>query len=279
MRWFKHMSNSLLDEKIQAMMDEFGLIGYGFYFAVLERIASKLDNKNVCEITYSLSNWCRILAVKRKNSVENMFDKTHELGLFIVNKNGNGISVNCPRLKDYRDEWTSRTLGKTPEQLPSDSRVTPEENIDTDTDTEPDTDTEQKKRIKREENAADFERFWTAYKMKDGRHKGGKREAIDLWCKLPDTEKKLAFDLLPEYKKTKEWVDGYMVQPVRYIRRKYWDGLPQQNCATCNGKGWYYREWSDDATGRSMKRQKQPCDKCEAKPNEPIDYDTVETIT
>ena len=66
---------------------------------------------------------------------------------------------------------------------------------------------------------------------------------------------------------------------VRYIRRKYWEGLPQKNCSRCYGKGWYYREWSDDATGRSMKRQKQPCDKCEARTNEPIDYDTVELIT
>ncbi len=180
------------------------------------------------------------------------------------------------RTNKINDNGKNETL---PKRYRNVTVTAPDTDTDTDTDTESDTDTEQKKRIKREENAADFERFWTAYKMKAGRFKGGKQEALDLWRKLPDAEKKLAFDLLPEYKMSKEWISGFMVQPVRYIRRKYWEGLPQKNCSRCDGKGWYYREWSDDATGRSMKRQKQPCDKCGARPEGLIDYDTVELIT
>ncbi len=45
MRWLKHMTSTWDDEKIAAVVDELGLEGYGFWWRILEIIATQLDEK------------------------------------------------------------------------------------------------------------------------------------------------------------------------------------------------------------------------------------------
>ena len=50
MRWFKHMTASADDENIAHLIDQCGLLGYGFFWRVMELIAAQVDDsdKNYC---------------------------------------------------------------------------------------------------------------------------------------------------------------------------------------------------------------------------------------
>lgn len=126
-----------------------------------------------------------------------------------------------------------------------------------------------------------FADFWEIYPRRPNGNRGSKAISMKRWRKLSRADQDAAIASIPVFMKTDKWRDGYNNEAQVFLNQRQWDDLPVigKPCSTCNGKGWYYREWSDDATGRSMKRQKQPCDKCEARTNEPIDYDTVELIT
>jgi len=126
-----------------------------------------------------------------------------------------------------------------------------------------------------------FADFWEIYPRRPNGNRGSKAISMKRWRKLSRADQDAAIASIPVFMKTDKWRDGYNNEAQVFLNQRQWDDLPVigKPCATCDGKGWYYREWSDDATGRSMKRQKQPCDKCGARPEGLIDYDTVETIT
>lgn len=132
MRWFKHMTTSADDEKLAMVLDECGLAGYGFFWRVLEMIASKVDDsgKNYC--AYSRRTWCIKLAINHQ-TWSKMIASCEQAGLFVVSDEGHVIKVESPNILKFRDEWSrkkSKNSGATPEQLRS---------KDIDTDTEIDT--------------------------------------------------------------------------------------------------------------------------------------------
>ena len=45
MKWFKHYADASIDEKICELEDEFGYIGYGVYWKILETCALQWDGK------------------------------------------------------------------------------------------------------------------------------------------------------------------------------------------------------------------------------------------
>lgn len=138
MRWFKHMVASSRDEKLAALRAEFGMEGYGLYWLILELLAEKVDEKNDTSLTYSTKIWKSFTGVSVKKFQKFLIFCTN-FDIFSVkfeknnSKNGqNGITISCPNLLKYRDEWSkrkARNSGVTTEPLRS---------KDTDTDTEKD---------------------------------------------------------------------------------------------------------------------------------------------
>jgi len=82
MKWFKHDSDANLDDKLQNLMLDHGLKGYGLYWYCLELIANKFDHSN---ITFELKHDARIIAKNTGETVkevEDMMKLMIELGLF-----------------------------------------------------------------------------------------------------------------------------------------------------------------------------------------------------
>lgn len=125
MRWFKHMTNSIDDEKISKLVDECGLEGYGFFWRVLEMIAAQVDDdgKNYC--SYSKRAWCNKLAIKHQ-TWSKLIASCEQAGLFEVSDDGQTITVKSPNILKYRDEWSrkkAKNSGVSPEKLRSNSGV------------------------------------------------------------------------------------------------------------------------------------------------------------
>lgn len=139
MRWFKHMTNTRDDEKIAKLLSESGMEAYGFYWAIIELVARQIEKgADKCSVTYPLPYLSRQLYLHH-NKVSNLLGKLQVTGLILLSKSevdgGVNFTITCPNLLKYRDEWTGRKP-KARESLPSKSRVTPEQELDTEADTE-----------------------------------------------------------------------------------------------------------------------------------------------
>ena len=173
MRWFKHMTNSIDDEKISKLVDECGLEGYGFFWRVLEMIAAQVDDdgKNYC--SYSKRAWCNKLAINHQ-TWSKLIASCEQAGLFEVSyseqegskrrakseqegsKKGASeeqgaskkeasqhqiITVKSPNILKYRDEYSKkkgRKSGQCPDNILTDSGPSRARVPDTDTETETD---------------------------------------------------------------------------------------------------------------------------------------------
>ena len=103
MDWFKHDSNANLDEKLQEVLLDYGLEGYGLYWYCIELIVGKVSADN---ITFELKHDARIIARNTGSSpqkVQEMMTRFIELGLF---ESANG-SITC--LKVAKRLMTSAT--------------------------------------------------------------------------------------------------------------------------------------------------------------------------
>ena len=132
------MCNSNRDEKLSELMDEFGLEGYGFYWLVIELIGEQLNEKNKTYLSYSPNKWKRISGVSsQKLRVLLEFLKNREL--FLIENTKVLITIDCPNLLKFRDEYTERA-SKSRDKVGTKSGQKPEQ--DTELDTELDTKTE-----------------------------------------------------------------------------------------------------------------------------------------
>jgi len=82
MRWVKHDTDANQDAKLQNVLLDYGLEGYGLYWYCIELIASKIDNDN---ITFELEHDARIIARSvgsTQQKVEEMMRYFVDAGLF-----------------------------------------------------------------------------------------------------------------------------------------------------------------------------------------------------
>ena len=107
MRWFKHLVCSNRDEKLRRIQDVFGLEGYGLYWIILETIAEKLDQNNCTHMELSYKNWKKVTGISTKK-LQKFLIFAQELEIFIVKNSENLITIGCPNLLKYRDEYASR---------------------------------------------------------------------------------------------------------------------------------------------------------------------------
>jgi hypothetical protein len=120
MRWFKHMAHSHLDESLCRVMDEFGLEGYGAYWLVLESIAAQCDSDDKISMTLSVKNWRKIVPFAPQK-LTNWFAFAGKFGLFEIKNSESCITVSCPKLLKYRDEYhekRARKSGHSPDNVP-----------------------------------------------------------------------------------------------------------------------------------------------------------------
>lgn len=100
MQWFKHDSDANLDAKLQNVLLDYGLEGYGLYWYCIELITGKINADN---ITFSLEHDARIIARNTGSTpekVSKMMQYFVELGLF---ENSNGV-ITCIKLAKRLDQ-------------------------------------------------------------------------------------------------------------------------------------------------------------------------------
>lgn len=82
MRWYKHDSDANMDMRLQEVLLDYGLEGYGLYWYCLELIVNKVEIDN---LTFELEHDCRIIARNTGSTpqkVTEMMTRFVELGLF-----------------------------------------------------------------------------------------------------------------------------------------------------------------------------------------------------
>jgi len=100
MKWIKHDTDANQDAKLQNVMLDYGLEGYGLYWYCIELIAGKIDKDN---ITFDLEHDARIIARNTgctAQKVEEMMRYFVDVGLF---ENSQGV-VTCLKLARRLDK-------------------------------------------------------------------------------------------------------------------------------------------------------------------------------
>ena len=121
MKWFKHDSDASIDAKMQEVLLDYGLEGYGLYWYCLELIASSIDKHN---LNFELEHDARIIARNTGSTtqkVQEMMTRFTELGLF---ENVQG-RIFCLKMASRTDEYTAQLMRET-KKKPILSLVTPE---------------------------------------------------------------------------------------------------------------------------------------------------------
>lgn len=228
MRWFKHISNSQNDETISELMDEFGAEGYGVWWIILERIAQLIDETDRCFARFSLKVWATSarVSVKKFQNIIEFLEKKQVFNLKLENKI---LTIECPKLLKYRDEWTERkakVANKTPDKLPSESRESPDilnDELELDTDTELDN-----KDITnviscapaKNKKSEPFEEFWKAYPRHENRKK-----AKDIWArkKLDAKSAGIIADVVNRKANHAPWQDAkFIPHATTYLNGERW---------------------------------------------------------
>jgi hypothetical protein len=99
MKWFKHDSNANMDAKLQDVLLDYGLEGYGLYWYCIELISSKVDKDN---ITFAIEHDARIIARNTGSTtqkINEMMNRFVDIGLF---ENADGV-VTCLKLAKRLD--------------------------------------------------------------------------------------------------------------------------------------------------------------------------------
>ena len=100
MLWFKHDANANADSKLQNVLLDYGLEGYGLYWYCIELITGKVDVNN---ITFQLEHDARIIARNTGSTpqkVDEMMRYFVKIGLF---ENSNGI-ITCMKIAKRLDQ-------------------------------------------------------------------------------------------------------------------------------------------------------------------------------
>lgn len=127
MKWFKHETSALKDEKIQEIIESDGLIAYAIFFSVLELCGEKINDENL-KADISISWWYveRLLRVKR-STVHRVLDTCQSVGLLVHNSTPDMMICSVPKLLKRLDNWTKRSVVAT-EKLPLEEKKKEKEN-------------------------------------------------------------------------------------------------------------------------------------------------------
>lgn len=151
MRWFKHRTDADGNEKLARLQDAFGLEGYGFWWRVVEIIATRVTEENRTDLCYSAKNWARRIGVSTRK-FKKLLSFCAELGLVYVSHEKDMVTINMPNILKYRDEYTAKK-GRTKSVSDDVSGQCPDSRARALTETETDTETDIKRKQTKEKVA------------------------------------------------------------------------------------------------------------------------------
>lgn len=214
MEWFRHDSNANLDDKLQQVLLNYGLEGYGLYWYCIELIVNKVSKDN---ITFELKHDARVIARNTGSTpqkVEEMMKHFVELGLF---ESTQGI-VTCMKVaKRLSASATSNPVMRSIIHNINENNVIAIPSC-------PRHDDVMKDKIRLEEKTTyaqdDFDIFYKAYPKKKS-----PGDAEKAWKSIkPNLDAVLA--ALEWQTKTHEWTKDngqFIPYPASYLRSKMWE--------------------------------------------------------
>lgn len=243
MHWFKHDADASQDAKLQNVLLDYGLEGYGLYWYCLELIVGKIDVDN---ITFELEHDARIIARNTGSTaqkVEEMMRYFVSQGLF---ESGDQGRVTCLKLAKRLDksmtsnhkmrELIDKIRGKSHDVIMishDDSMINP--------------DAVMQDKIRRDKNREDksiddssespkvdflselFEKFWKHYPTKQGKQKALAKFKLFLKGKSEGQARFWMNLMLAYYMDCREkQVVGYAeLHAATYIHNKRWEDNPE----------------------------------------------------
>lgn len=108
MRWFKHLSTSQDDEVMSELIDEFGPAGYGIFWIVLEKISLNCGVGNETTSRYSAKRWANFAGCSAQYLRKVLRFLDERIPNFCVEDDGRYITIDCPNILKYRDEYTQK---------------------------------------------------------------------------------------------------------------------------------------------------------------------------
>lgn len=229
MEWFRHDSNANLDEKLQEVLLDYGLEGYGLYWYCIELIVGKTSADN---ITFELKHDARVIARNTGSTpqkVEEMMKRFIALGLFEneenkitcmkVAKRLMSSATSNPKMRtmimDIKQQYETPIDTNRHDDIMTPSRIiTAEENR-----------IEEKRLDKKEKTIKTivlddgFEMFWNVYPKKVG-----KGLALKTWTKYkpPITAILLALQWQIESKQWRKQDGDFIPNPTTYLNQERW---------------------------------------------------------
>jgi hypothetical protein len=216
MEWFRHDSNANLDEKLQEVLLDYGLEGYGLYWYCIELIVGKTSADN---ITFELKHDARVIARNTNSTpqkVEEMMKRFITLGLFENEEN----KITC--LKVAKRLMSSATSNPKMRHLIQDIKQQYDTALDTNRHdaimTPSDFITAEEKRIEKIKYIHQgFDIFWSSYP-----NKNNKVQAKKSWDKhKPNLD--LVLSALSWQKESRQWKGGFIPMAATYINNARWE--------------------------------------------------------
>jgi len=229
MDWFRHDSNANLDEKLQEVLLDYGLEGYGLYWYCIELIVGKTNTDN---ITFELKHDARIIARNTGSTpqkVEEMMKRFVSLGLF---ENVDG-KITC--LKVAKRLMSSATSNPQMRNLIQNIKLSHDGVMTASDKISPDKTRLDKIRLDKKKPSRavalvneyvddGFNQFWEAYPKKVGRD-----AALKSWEKVKPSIDDV-INALAWQKRTDQWSKNngqYIPNPSTYLNQGRWkDEMP-----------------------------------------------------
>jgi hypothetical protein len=105
MKWFKHYSDASLDDKLCQVEDEYGYVGYGVYWKIIEICALQWDGKSDPIFKINRKKMKSILSINY-TKIESILSLYSVLKLFSVEIFDNYYSIEMPKLLEIKDNHT-----------------------------------------------------------------------------------------------------------------------------------------------------------------------------
>lgn len=234
MEWFRHDSNANLDEKLQEVLLDYGLEGYGLYWYCIELIVGKVAPDN---INFQLKHDARIIARNTGSTpqkVEEMMKRFVDVGLF-ENKGGMitclkvakrlmTSSTSNVQMRSMIQNIKSNQIVEEPSRHRHDGIMTLSCQIE-------EIDKKDKIRLDKKEKPSTsilddgFEEFWNLYPKKVG-----KTLAQTSWkkskVKIDDVLKTLQWQIESELWQKQS--GQYIPNPATYLNQGRWKDEPSQ---------------------------------------------------
>ena len=225
MKWFKHDTDANMDAKLQEVMLDYGLEGYGLYWYCIELIAQGVNGDN---LTFELEHDCRIIARNTGSTpqkVEQMMKSFISLGLL----NANNGHVFCLKLASRCDDFTAKAVRRNGVKSLNNQSVGVSPSLSDKVPLEEEEEVRKRSKKKEEREAVitdGFNHWWNLYPVERRKNKTGCFNKFKAKCKklteeqVEDLVNTISIDIQKRVKEVEEL--KYMPTTEPYINQERW---------------------------------------------------------